>query len=327
MKTQNLTFKLSLSLFALLLCSVAAQAQLVFYVGTTGNDGNPCTRTAPCRTMQRGVNVTPAGGELQVLDSGGYGPSVSITKSITISANGITANVLQTNAASPAISINDAGATVVLRGLTVSGAGTGQRGIFIDEAAAVYIERCQIERFAGEGILLDLADTRLFITNTTSRSNGGDGLRVNGTGAGFDETVVIDNSHFVNNGDDGIDIEGSETSITRVVAANNFSDGIEQGGGRLTATWTTTAQNGASGFAVFSTGEMTLEYCMARGNTTNGLNVLGPTDTGRISNSVFTNNAVGINMVGSLETRANNTVQGNGTSTTGAGATSAIPGI
>jgi hypothetical protein len=53
--------------------TAASAADNTRYVGITGNNANPCTLVQPCRSLQRGINVTPAGGELQILDSGSYG--------------------------------------------------------------------------------------------------------------------------------------------------------------------------------------------------------------------------------------------------------------
>jgi hypothetical protein len=80
--------------FTTLACATAtyiatAQAADNFrYVSSSGNNANPCTLAKPCRSLQRGVQVTPAGGELRILDSGSYGNNATIKKTMTISGNG-----------------------------------------------------------------------------------------------------------------------------------------------------------------------------------------------------------------------------------------------
>src|SRR2546423_14744406 len=70
---------------ALAFCSYAApsQAQTRTWVSGVGDDLNPCSRTAPCKTFAGAISKTAAGGEINCLDPGGFG-TVTITKSITI---------------------------------------------------------------------------------------------------------------------------------------------------------------------------------------------------------------------------------------------------
>ena len=58
------------------------------WVSGVGDDANPCSRTAPCKTFAGAISKTAAGGEINVLDPGGFG-AVTITKSITISSRGL----------------------------------------------------------------------------------------------------------------------------------------------------------------------------------------------------------------------------------------------
>jgi hypothetical protein len=75
--------------FVLMFISVgAAQAQATrTWVSGVGDDANPCSRTAPCKTFAGALSKTAAGGEISVLDPGGFG-AVTITKSISIVADG-----------------------------------------------------------------------------------------------------------------------------------------------------------------------------------------------------------------------------------------------
>src|SRR5437667_1735900 len=63
------------------------------WVSGVGDDANPCSRTAPCKTFAGAISKTAPGGEINVLDPGGFG-AVTITKSITISSEGFEAGVL-----------------------------------------------------------------------------------------------------------------------------------------------------------------------------------------------------------------------------------------
>lgn len=112
----------------ILLSASAASAQATrTWVSGVGDDANPCSRTAPCKTFAGAISKTATGGEISVLDPGGFG-AVTITKAISIIADGSQGSILA--AGTNGIVINaPATATVSLRGLTFEGAGTGLNGV------------------------------------------------------------------------------------------------------------------------------------------------------------------------------------------------------
>src|SRR3954462_14410423 len=89
------TGRITSALAVLLVISATAQAAVTRFISFTGNDANTCARTTPCRTLQRGVDSTPEGGELKILDPGGTRGSApaDIARSITISADGFSATL------------------------------------------------------------------------------------------------------------------------------------------------------------------------------------------------------------------------------------------
>ena len=123
---------------------VFAQATRTWVSGV-GDDVNPCSRTAPCKTFAGAISKTAPGGEISVLDPGGYG-AVTITKSITLSGVGENASIL--GAGSNAININ-AGANdvVTLHDLQINGAGTGLIGIRFIGGASLVIDHVRIFGF------------------------------------------------------------------------------------------------------------------------------------------------------------------------------------
>src|SRR5882672_9617429 len=131
--------------------SVHAQAPRTWVSGV-GDDANPCSRTAPCKTFAGAISKTAAAGEINVLDPGGFG-AVTITKSITIRADHVEAGVLVSG--TNGIVIN-AGANdrVVLEGLDIEGLGTGLNGVNIINGGQVYIIRCSIRHFTQNGVNL-----------------------------------------------------------------------------------------------------------------------------------------------------------------------------
>ena len=172
-----------------------AQATRTFVSGV-GNDADPCSRTAPCRTFAGAFNKTAPSGEISVLDPGGYG-GLTINKSISINGEwGGEAGSLVAGAGVNGITIN-AGATdrVNLRGLYVQGVGSASNGIRYLAGGSLHIQNTVVQGFrastAGGGnailvaptsgnLVLDL-DNVLLVENGDA-ANAGAGLAIRPTG-------------------------------------------------------------------------------------------------------------------------------------------------
>src|SRR3989440_9651358 len=171
---------------ALAFCAYAApsQAQTRTWVSGVGNDANPCSRTAPCKTFAGAISKTAAGGEINCLDPGGFG-AVTITKAMTIACEGVTAGVLAANV--NGIIVN-AGASdqVTLRGLDINGFGTGLNGIRFLAGKALIVDNCQIYEFTTHGIdvALGVSGSSLTVKDTRINRLGGVGIRVTTTVGG-----------------------------------------------------------------------------------------------------------------------------------------------
>ena len=129
-----------------LLCSSEASAQATrTWVSGVGDDANPCSRTAPCKTFPGAISKTASGGTIDALDPGGFG-AVTITKPITLEAIGAVAGVLVsgTNGIVINAQTND---TVILRGLSIDGTGSGLAGIKVFAVGKLIVERCTITEF------------------------------------------------------------------------------------------------------------------------------------------------------------------------------------
>src|SRR5438105_8281513 len=131
--------KLLLVVFGLILAALTASpasAQATrTWVSGIGDDANPCSRTAPCKTFAGAISKTAPAGEINVLDPGGFG-AVTITKSITISAEYVEAGVLVSGTNGIVV---QAGTTdiVTLRGLDIEGLGTSLTGIKFNSGGAL----------------------------------------------------------------------------------------------------------------------------------------------------------------------------------------------
>jgi hypothetical protein len=177
--------------------SAFAQATRTWVSGV-GDDANPCSRTAPCKTFAGAISKTAAAGEINVLDPGGFG-AVTITKAITIRADHVEAGVLVsgTNGIVVAAGPSD---QVVLEGLDIEGLGTGIDGVRIISGAAVYIIRCTIHHFTGNGVnlLSSTPNSRVVIKDSYVMQNSG-GMNVQaaaGSSGGVINTVFDLNTSF-----------------------------------------------------------------------------------------------------------------------------------
>jgi hypothetical protein len=227
-----------------LMASAPAEAQATrTWVSGVGDDVNPCSRTAPCKTFAGAISKTATGGIINCLDPGGFG-TLTIGKSLEIDCLNTKAGMLATNGIN-ALNVNGAGAIVVLRGLSMEGVGTGSVGVNFIQGAVVHIEKCTIRGFrGGTGMGVRLATTagnpELYISNTEITDNGlaasGGGIfnlatggtafvsvtntRVNnntfGTGNNLNTKMMVSNSIFAGN-TTGVEADGG--AVVRL--ANN----------------------------------------------------------------------------------------------------------
>src|SRR5215831_9554257 len=162
-----------------------AQAQATrTWVSGVGDDANPCSRTAPCKTFAGAISKTATCGEIDVLDPGGFG-AVTITKSIKIEADGLIAGIVVSGGVNAIIINAPTNAEVVIRGLTIDGlCNSGLSGIKTLQAGAVHVENCYIDGFSTGGIDFQPtnANSQLFVKNTTVRNCSGGGVWVHPNG-------------------------------------------------------------------------------------------------------------------------------------------------
>lgn len=275
--------RLSLSFVAafvlLLTFSSLAHAQATrTWVSGVGDDANPCSRTAPCKTFAGAISKTATGGEINVLDPGGFG-AVTITKSITISSEGFEAGVLVSGTNGVVISATST-SVVVLRGLDFEGLGTGLDGIkVLGSLGALHVEKCTINDFRGtNGSGIEIATTsgttQVFIKDTIVRNNGqgtGGGIRFNssaGTVKGSLDNVRMENNIF------GVKVEGAASS--NIMVSNSVASG-----------------NSAAGYSVVTSGAVAqIERSEASHNGGPGVSCSAGT-TVRIGNMSISDNAGG----------------------------------
>jgi hypothetical protein len=205
----NLRILFCAAVLAACVISVDAQATRTWVSGI-GDDVNPCSRTAPCKTFAGAISKTAVHGEINCLDPAGYG-TVTIIKSITIDCQDTQGSILAAGTNGVTVNLTEASDTkksVKIRGLSINGAGTGVNGIRIVAANAVVIEDVMIDGFTTHGISVQTTagTPRIVVDSASIRSNAGNGINtfiVGGT-----VSLSVSNSRINNNGN-GLNFSGN----------------------------------------------------------------------------------------------------------------------
>jgi hypothetical protein len=280
------------------------------WVSGVGDDVNPCSRTAPCKTFAGAISKTAAGGEIDCLDPGGFG-AVTITKSMTIDCTGTLGGILHSS--TQGILVNGANADVIIRGVTISGSPPnlpGTFGIRFIQGHSLTVEDCLIQNsiaaspngigiafFPGNAAILNVYNTSI-VHNGTAAAGGG--IRVAPTGAGGGAIVHLDNVRMFNNGNIGlaIDVTGNTGSGANVSVSNSQISGSGIG-----ISVTAPAATGANVTILSSTVS----------HTTTGVRVSGGAAFTRLGTTTVTFSGLALSAVssGSLLTFQDNHIQGN----------------
>ena len=274
----------------LLFASGGAFAQATrTWVSGLGDDVNPCSRTAPCKTWAGAISKTAASGMINCLDAAGFG-TVTITKSITISCEHVEGSALASS--TTGIIINGAGIDVVLRGLDIDGSPTtapGVNGIRFLQGASLIVEDCVIRDFGaaapnGNGIIVNntalVADIHIVNSRISGNGNGtgGAGIQVIPSGTGGARVTVTGSVLSGNT----VGIRADSASTTGAIS--------------VTATDTTVAGAPYHGIVALGSGgqvRMMLNRVVATNNLGDGVRSVGSRAAIRIGSSVVAANGNG----------------------------------
>jgi hypothetical protein len=272
------------------------------WVSGVGDDANPCSRTAPCKTFAGAISKTAAAGEINCLDSGGFG-AVTITKSITILCNGVVGGLLVSGSNGVIINagVND---NVVLKGLDIEGLGTGFAGVRFLAGATLTVVDCIIRNFrSGNAVgieFLPSGASELSVINTTILSSN-TGINVQPTATGSAK-VVIENVQTIN-GATGIRFQTASAAGLINGTINNSVIAGNSGNGLIVNT-------GGVGFAGV---QVMVDHTSIVNNAGTALRGDGNGSITRISAVRVTGNAVASNHTTSalLRSYSNNHIDGN----------------
>jgi hypothetical protein len=307
-------FRFALTAFAvtafIALASSSASAQATrTWVSGVGDDANPCSRTAPCKTFAGAISKTADKGEIDALDPGGFG-ALTITKSVTVEGAGTMASILA--AGTNGINVNDSATAspgtiiVSIRNISINGAGTGLVGINITSGKIVNVAGCEIQGFKA-GSARGISDTRtltggeLYVNDTYVHNNGGGGIVVFPTSGTPTLTSTLNNVRVESNG-----LTGPGTGYV-IIGANikgHISDSVA-------------SKNGTFGISAEGGAKLSIDSCKVTFNNSNGVDSNGAATVVRISNSVvFGNTGSGLGLSGgAIRSFGNNRLLGNGSDT------------
>jgi hypothetical protein len=256
------------------------------WVSGVGDDANPCSRTAPCKTFAGAISKTAAGGEINCLDPGGFG-GVTITKAMTINCVHTMGGVLisGTNGVIVNAAMTD---RIVLRGLDIIGVSNAIDGIRFIAGGSLHVEDSVISGMQN-GINMG-AGNEIYIKNTYIRNNSNVGVYIAGSGGLVNaviEKTTIENQVY------GLAVGANARVTTRgsVYSGNSSSGILAQGGG--------------------SPAEVNVDNCIV---TNNGIGLYSGTQGAlRVASSFISGNTTGVIAAGSgvVATFFDNKLQGN----------------
>jgi hypothetical protein len=274
-------------LFTCFLQTAPAQAQATrTWISGVGDDANPCSRTAPCKTFAGAISKTATGGEIDALDPGGFG-ALTITKPITLDGGGgQVASVLV--AGTNGIVVAATTGTVILRNLRINGINSGLDGVLFSSGSALLVENCEIFGFTLNGIHIatSTGTTHVVIQDTTVYNNTQGGLQVKPTGGA---TMVSVSGVQANNNGFGIGVDTTVGGSASVV--------IDR---------TTASENNGNGVQASAAGSTVLLNNSTLSHNVNGVTITSPANASSFKNNVIAQSSSGTNVVGTL---AANTLQ------------------
>ena len=300
-KFYPLTRTLLIVCFTLTVATIAQAQATRTWVSGVGDDVNPCSRTAPCKTFAGAISKTANGGEIDALDPGGFG-AVTITKNITIDGtHGAGFGSILASGVN-GVNINDSATAtpntivVTLRNLSINGAGTtlGLNGVNFTSGKRVNIEGCTIFNFSNAGININQA-------------------------AGASGTFVTVKDTAIYNTNRGINLNQSASFVSAVVKnttiANMAADGVRlQANGNISLEGSSIVHCTTSGINMVGTGSGagTSANVINTVVSHNGTGLINNAGTSRVGNSTFIQNVTPISMTvnNAVKTFGTNNIEG-----------------
>lgn len=257
------------------------------WVSGVGDDVNPCSRTAPCKTFAGAISKTAAGGEINCIDPGGFG-AVTITKAITLLCDDTEAGVLV--ASTNAFTINAGDADIVtISGMDIFGptAQPGLNGVRFLNGAGLNIRNSTIKGFGAQGVSFEVGagdtaflnlDNVILTGNGTTADTSTGGVRI-APGVGSTANVVLNNVRVQDSRNVGLRFDLTGVTAGRITAQVTGSVITNNGIGIL-----------AKALPGTGTIDATVLDSLIAGNTSNGVVGNGSGVAGRFGDDTITGN-------------------------------------
>jgi hypothetical protein len=292
----RLTIKLlAIATFMFAFASMTQAQATRTWVSGVGDDANPCSRTAPCKTFAGAISKTATAGEISVLDPGGFG-ALTINKAMTINGEGTLAGIL--NAGGNGIVITAPTTdNVTIRNISINAPNNGSDGIRVLGGKNITIENVTINGQSGDGIeVLAASNVNVLLNNVQIKNCAGAGLKVD-TSAGV-ARVAVKGSTFT-----------------------GCAQGINPRRNSRVAVYESTIAFNSLGVLVEGTGGNAISFfksCHINNNTSHGIQAgsAAATNTSAvtITDNLINNNAgagISISTNGIVQTFLNNEINGN----------------
>jgi hypothetical protein len=279
-----------LALAVLVTAPANAQATRTWVSGV-GDDVNPCSRTAPCKTFAGAISKTAAGGEISVLDPAGFG-AITITKAITINGEGTIAGITASLVTGVIVNagVND---RVVLRNIAINGVGNGISGIRFLAGKSLLVDKVTIGGFTTRGIDVSLAASGNLFVKDTVITNVPTGVRVATT-------------------------SGLALAALENVTLTGLTNGLEgAGNSRITISNSNISGNTTNGvFTSVATSQINVARCTLSSNEVAAINASIASSAIRVSDSDIYNNTTSFTIAAgaTVFSANNNRIAGNGPS-------------
>jgi hypothetical protein len=283
-----------------LVYAAPSQAQATrTWVSGVGDDVNPCSRTAPCKTFAGAISKTAAKGEINCLDSAGFG-TLTVTKSITVLCEGVVGGVLSTGTNGFTINTAATTDTVILSGLDIDGSGSGLAGVRILKAGRVIILNSRINGFQNGITTPSAATVEVNVENTTISNNSVAGININPT-AGGNIKVTAANVGIYGNPIGAV----ADASLTTLDARLTLKDSVVSGSttygvqaiGSSGSSRVFLDSNNISynGVGIFANGSNTKIFALDNviSNNTTGVSAASGGQTNSYSNNALAGNSAG----------------------------------
>ena len=234
------------------------------WVSGVGDDANPCSRTAPCKTWAGAISKTAAGGEMDALDPGGFG-GVTITKAITLDGQGELSSILV--AGTPGITIY-AGATdkVVIKNMTINGVVQssipGTQGINFVAGGALSIENTTIQNFANYCVNFQPSVRANLVITDSILENCTQGGVISSASSGGVNRLNLKNVHIVRSGPAVSIGANSNAVIVNSFIDNNPGGGVTATASTAVAMLTDSSISNNQVFGVYATGGSTIRLAL-----------------------------------------------------------------